>query len=71
VCADTGAEINVQNKMLMTPLHMAAVKGDLRIVELLVEKGAEVEVLTHDQQTPLHKACLYNNVECIKFLLDR
>jgi len=55
----------------MTPLHMAAVKGDLRIVELLVEKGAEVEVLTHDQQTPLHKACLYNNVECIKFLLDR
>ncbi|XP_052810784.1 transient receptor potential cation channel subfamily A member 1 homolog isoform X1 [Mya arenaria] len=65
-----GAPINVQNKMLVTPLHLAAIKGDLRIVELLVERGAQVGVLTHDQQTPLHKACLYNNCECIKFLLD-
>lgn len=55
----------------MTPLHMAAIKGDLRIVELLVAKGARIGTLNHEQQTPLHKACLFNNTECVKFLLER
>jgi ankyrin repeat protein len=55
----------------MTPLHLAAIKGDIRIVKLLIEQGAKINALNHEHQSPLHKAALFNNEDCITCLLDK
>ncbi|KAH3739973.1 hypothetical protein DPMN_046665 [Dreissena polymorpha] len=57
--------------MRMTPLHLAAIDGDVQIMEILVEKGAKIDVMNQEQQTPLHKACTHNSVACIEYLLKK
>lgn len=55
----------------MTPLHLAAVSGDLRIVTRLVENNARINALDGDQSTPLHKATANNNAEVIEYLVQK
>ncbi len=49
-----GAEVNVTDKNMWTPLHCAASQGHLSIVELLVDKGANVMAQTRELATTLH-----------------
>ena len=52
-------DVNAKNKDGWTPLHLAATKGRIEIVEYLVEKGAEdVNAKNEYGQTPLHIAIL-------------
>jgi hypothetical protein len=51
-----GADINVQNRLGWTPLHLASINGALEVVRLLLEHGADVEVKGNDGKTALQEA---------------
>ena len=45
-----------------TPLHQAALQGQLMMVELLLKHGALIDTKTRENMhTPLHLACQYNH----------
>lgn len=54
-----------------TALHLASVKGNLAIVELLLTKGANPNCKDVNQNTPLMLACLSRNIPTITMLLKR
>ena len=52
-----------------TPLHVAAMKGYIDIIELLLESGANIDAVNDDQETPLYKSCNFNQLDAVKVLL--
>ena len=55
---------------LATPLHLAAEKGHLKVVQLLVESGAKCDLTTKDGRTALDVAVDYGHVEIVRFLSE-
>ena len=54
-----------------TPLHYAAINGEVQVVQWLVEKDAEVDPKTKGQgQTPLSYAAENGHLEVVKFLVQ-
>ncbi|WP_428388933.1 ankyrin repeat domain-containing protein [Mucisphaera sp.] len=53
-----------------TTLHFAAARGDLAILDLLLNHPAEVEVLDADQRTPVTEAAAHNQPGCLARLLE-
>ena len=56
-----------------TPLTLAAAKGDLKSVELLIEKGADIRAGFVDRGkeiTPLLLAAMYDRREVMKVILN-
>ena len=64
---DLGAE---PDKEGWTPLHYAATKGHLDIVEYLISKEVDVDALNPSNTTPLMLASRYGHIKVVKFLLD-
>lgn len=54
-----------------TPLHMAAIRGQKELTNLLIEERASVDVATADGVTALYIASDYGNTELVSLLLDR
>lgn len=54
-----------------TPLHIAAVYGRLKVVELLLEKGATVDARNEGDYTPLHLAAMNKHREVAELLLAK
>lgn len=52
----------------VTLLHLAAMKGQTEVVELLVDHGADMSALTSSGETPLHYAA---NIETVALFLER
>ena len=52
-----------------TPLHIAAVYGQLKVVELLLQKGATVDARNGGGYTPLHFAAMNKHREAAELLL--
>eukprot|EP00798_Chlamydomonas_sp_ICE-L_P000710 gene710-biopygen457 len=71
---------NVNCKHCDSPLHMAAIKGNMECIKALLDRGAELNIksdggrtLLHyaiSGSTPLHYAVSNGNVECAKALLE-
>jgi len=63
--------VNTPRQNYVTPLHLAATSGDIRIVKKLVENNARINALDADQATALHRATAYDNKEVIEYLVKR
>ena len=54
-----------------TPLHVAAIRGDARMVGLLLDAGAEIDAHGEYGHTPLHEAIGQMHIEVVRLLLAR
>jgi ankyrin repeat protein len=55
-----------------TPLHLAAFRGSIEIVRVLLDFGAEIDALERESRsTPLHWAAEAGNTEIVQLLLGR
>jgi len=66
-------QINVQDELDFTPLHLASSKGHIEIVEFLLNHGADMELEIFDGETPLMLAAQHarhRRYETIKTLLE-
>ena len=61
--------INIPDILGRTPLHQAATKGDLEIIEYLIKYGADVNAKTISGETPLMKAISFYQTDAAKLLL--
>lgn len=52
-----------------TPLHVAADRGNLEIVRLLINSGADINVRNSDGRTPLHLAAKGGYVKIAEMLI--
>ena len=61
------------DKRRATPLHRAASKGDVGIINLLLSLGKNLDINVSDVygNTPLHLACEGNNFEAAKILIQK
>lgn len=66
---DTTLDINVQNPDGNTPLHLAAIHGNLNLSKILLENGADTTILNKKHQTSLHLATQFNRYQIIKATL--
>ena len=53
-----------------TPLHIAAKYGNIKVVQLLLQKDADPNVQGKNGLTPLHVATHYNHVNVALLLLE-
>lgn len=67
--AGGGEVVNVPNNECVTPLHVAAERGHLELVELLVGSGAFVDARDYGGETPLHLAMVGGHLEIVICLL--
>ncbi|KAG4414362.1 hypothetical protein IFR04_012499 [Cadophora malorum] len=61
---------DARNLIDSTPLHLAADKGHLAVVRLLLDCGASVDTLTASNYTPLHLAADKGHLAVVRLLLD-
>ncbi|KAJ1200378.1 hypothetical protein NDU88_004202 [Pleurodeles waltl] len=62
-------KVNKRNERGETPLHMAAIRGDVAQVKELIRLGANVNVKDFAGWTPLHEACNVGFYEIAKVLI--
>src|SRR6266852_7417022 len=67
---EQGSNINARNAQFRTPLHVAAVKGKLEVIRLLIERGAEVDPCDMWGWVPLHFATRFGYLEVSRVLID-
>uniref|UniRef100_A0AAY4EIK6 BARD1 protein n=1 Tax=Denticeps clupeoides TaxID=299321 RepID=A0AAY4EIK6_9TELE len=53
-----------------TPLHLAAIKGDVEAVRSLLEQGADPNLKDNAGWTPLHEACNHGHLSVVETLLS-
>ena len=63
-------DLDVQNHEGDTATHIAAQKGNLRQLELLVQSEADFNKLNDHSLSPLYLAILNERHECVDLLLD-
>eukprot|EP01063_Lacrimia_lanifica_P017418 TRINITY_DN2445_c0_g5_i1.p1 TRINITY_DN2445_c0_g5~~TRINITY_DN2445_c0_g5_i1.p1 ORF type:complete len:394 (+),score=94.99 TRINITY_DN2445_c0_g5_i1:53-1234(+) len=69
----TGADVDAKDADGFTPLHHAAIKGDVGAIRTLFEFGAALDVMDHIDDyylTPLHDAADHGHVEAVRLLID-
>uniref|UniRef100_A0A8C5L6L9 Ankyrin repeat domain-containing protein 6 n=1 Tax=Jaculus jaculus TaxID=51337 RepID=A0A8C5L6L9_JACJA len=64
-----GAKVAV-TKHGRTPLHLAANKGHLSVVRILLKAGCDLDVQDDGEQTALHRATVVGNTEIITALIQ-
>jgi ankyrin repeat protein len=69
---DNGADVNLRNDDLETPLF-ESLFSSTSIIKILIENGAKINLQNIRGQTPLHLICGFNGcgkVDVLKLLLD-
>ena len=66
----TKKEINKQNNLGQTSLHIAIINKNEKITKYLVENGADVNISDNNLNMSLHLAVMNNDVNTIMILLD-
>jgi ankyrin repeat protein len=58
------------NRTGMAPIHFAAERGSVDVLEFLLENGCNIDLLSFEGNTALMYACKNNQLNSIKVLLD-
>jgi len=53
-----------------TPIHIAAIRGDIDAIKLLMEVGVDINAQGEHGYTPLHEAVEQGQLEVAKLLLE-
>ncbi len=53
------------------PLHSTSIKGNLEIVQFLIEKGAVVNAKDEDKQTAIHFASENGHIQIVQYLIEK
>ena len=67
----SGANVNAQDAEGFTPLHMAAIHGNLKIVKKLVDLDADVNIVTTDGKNAAELAHLNEELEIEEYLQSK
>jgi hypothetical protein len=68
---EQGAEVDAMGGSLGgTAFHTAALRGHVKVMDILFQKGADVNKMDFIMKTPLESAALVGNVEVIEYLLE-
>ena len=67
----SGANVNAQDAEGFTPLHMAAIHGNLKIVKKLVDLDADVNIITTDGKNAAELAHLNEELEIEEYLKSK
>ena len=63
--------VHDMNSLGTTPLHIAAIRGDVRAIRALLLAGAEIDARGEHGYTPLHEAVEQGHYEAARCLLDQ
>ena len=66
---DSGALVNITDKIGFTPLHFAAQEGHLDIARLLVNSGARTDATQIQGVMPIHSAARHNRHQILTYLV--
>ncbi|XP_046346164.2 ankyrin repeat domain-containing protein 50-like [Haliotis rufescens] len=64
-------DINGRGSCRRTPVMLAAEKGHIAIVKLLVDKGGDMSLVDKRHENILHLACLCGQIEVVKYVLSQ
>jgi ankyrin repeat protein len=67
---DSGANIQTEDSLGYTPLHLAVLDHHPKVVHLLLQSGAKKEAINCYATTPLLLAIQEKQVECVSLLLE-
>lgn len=68
---EQGAEVNATGGRLgATAFHAAALRGHVKVMDILFQKGADLNKVDFIKKTPLNSAALVDNIEVVKYLLE-
>ena len=68
---DNGLNVNCQNDLGETPLHIAISKNDIELVKLLIKYEPKTNLVTHkDELSAMNYATINGNKEIIKLIED-
>ena len=68
---EQGAEVDaVGGRLGATAFHAAALRGHVKVMDLLFQKGADPNKMDFIRKTPLNSAALMGHVDVVKYLLD-
>ncbi|CAF3870919.1 unnamed protein product [Adineta steineri] len=65
------ADAIVHSRTGATALHVAAAKGYLDVIDLLIRAGANLNSVDNDGWTPLHAAAHWDKHDILKYLVER
>jgi len=68
---DKVVEVHTRGLLGVTPLHIAAIRGDVHIIGLLLDAGADIDARGEYGHTPLQDAVGQGHVEAVRLLLQR
>ena len=54
----------------VTPLHIACVLGNLKLVSMLTDKGANIKMTTGVGLTPLRLSCIFGHYDVAEYLIS-
>ncbi|KAI6656875.1 Acyl-CoA-binding domain-containing protein 6-like [Oopsacas minuta] len=67
----TDVNKNSIDELGMSPLHWACDRGNIQIVEYLLDMQVDINITTLEQQTPLHIASGCGHIDLVVLLLSR
>lgn len=71
ILIERGVSVEKRDGLGLTPLHLAAAKGSLEQVQLLIEHGADIAtIIDSNGETTLHFAAQNSHTDVLRFVLE-